>query len=450
MLLIMKKTFINFLFILLINVILSPEEINKKYFNNVFSGGRENILSSKTAVKNIEIYNIDINVDLYKSYSVVKATYFIKNNGDTTEILWAFPILDANIKKVTEFDENGDKEKKWKMYKINGKYNDFSIMIDGKKVKYQIKEGNIKEINIPFKTGDVNSYINGNKKKIEEIDSYFYTYSWYTVNIKINSKEKKVITVKYICPLYYNLIEAKRVRNLSINEDPALKYTSYKEGQNQYFISEKVFNYLLCTSYSKNNKIDNLNLIIKSHIIDQDYLKLLPVDYKKRGFRYIWKFSNIEPKSLHNILIKISPYYSDKTIDLMKFKSKPEMIFDGYDSYYKINKNRDEIVLEYLDGYINVKKIRLLPNYFDTKKQLEYFNLPVEILIEFSNSPDFKNSHRYQKKYSLKKIIKSLRKRQYYTIFNSKGVYCKYIKIKILKTSKSNDTVIIRDIQILK
>ena len=96
-------------------------------------------------------------------------------------------------------------------------------MINDKIANYEIKEDKIIELDNHYKIGDSACIIDkrGRIKFEEEIDSFYYTYSWYITPVDIKEDEKKIITVSYKSPHYYNTIFTKNYKNNQNIEDPA-------------------------------------------------------------------------------------------------------------------------------------------------------------------------------------------------------------------------------------
>ena len=450
-----KKIFIYLLFFYLFTFnqnLLSQEKMIKKYYNNVFAGGKEKILSLKNDTKDIQIYYASINIILYENYSKINVKYYLKNKGKDVEISFAFPKLDAKIEKIIEKSKN----KETKDLIIKGDYLNYSIKINREYADYQIQKDNENELKNPFKIGDTCCIIENKKQRYEEkIDSFYYTYSWHVTHLSIKNDEKKVISISYTTPHYYNTITINNPKTIPIIEDSALRYVSIKKESQDHYISEKIFSYLLNTSYSDNEKIiKKLVIILHANIIDQKYLEIFPKDYKKRGNKYIWKYKRLKANPVNNLLVKISPSYSPDTVNPLYFISTPPKITDGLNSFYEINKNKDSITLIYQkddnNNKILVKAIRITPELYENNSQLKNINKPIKFEIEFSNNPNFENAIKFIKKTTTKKFIKSINKRASFTIYKGKVIKCKYIKIKILKTSHNDDIVRISDIQILE
>ena len=99
---------------------------------------------------------------------------------------------------------------------------------------------------------------------------------------------------------------------------------------------------------------------------------------------------------------------------------------------------------------ISVKSIRITLEDFENKAELKEINKPLEIEVEFSNNPYFIDAVKFKKELSIKKFTRKINRKFYIEVYKGKGILCKYIKIKILKTSNDNETVRISDIQILE
>lgn len=454
-----KKIFFIISFAALFSInysLMSGEEIKKEYFNNIFGGGKEKIIILKGDINNINIDYANININLFDNYSNIKAVYSIKNNGNDIEILFAYPKIDAKIIKIIE--EKGNR-KNTESKIIDGSFLNYSILINEKPATYIIKEEKEKEINLPYKIGDYfyNKSINKNNETIvneEMIDSYYYTYSWYITQINIKKDETKRISISYNTPHYYNIINVENISRKLDLEDPALSYLSKIEGKSKTYNSEKIFIYNFNTSYSDRERIiDKIYIKLKSNIIDQDFLKILPINYKKRGNSYYWKYKNLKSTPINNILVKISPVYSKETINPFLFTYKPEKKIDGVKSYFEINKSKNEIILEYNDynnESIKINKIRIFPDYYESKFDLKEMNKPLLIEVEFSNYPDFSNSTKVIEKIRNKEFIRLIQRRSHVDIYKGDEIPCKFIKIKVLNTSNENDIVKISDIQVLK
>jgi hypothetical protein len=190
---------------------------------------------------------------------------------------------------------------------------------------------------------------------------------------------------------------------------------------------------------------------LRANTISPDYLKILPLEYAKKNNIYIWHYRNLKAKSINNILVKITPAYSENTEVLANFKVIPDKTRIGKDDYYKIDTIKDSIIIEHQKGMINIKEIRLFPEHFEYKSQLANINLPLEFQIEFDQTGEFSNPKIYNKSIPSRKIIGSIIKNSYFTIYKSEGIDCKFVRIKFLKTNKNDNNIInISNIQIIK
>lgn len=435
----------------------SNEEASKKYFNNIFGGGKERIIILEGSIDSIDIYYTIIHINLFDNHSNISITYKLKNKGEDAKILFAFPRIDAKLKKIINEKEN---QKRYKTDIIRGDFLNYSILIDGERANYYVKEEDQVELNLPYKIGDYlyqrRNDKNNNKVINEEmVDSYYYTYSWYISPISIKKGKNKIVNIAYTTPHYYNVINIENTKkDIEELEDPALVYLPENDKDSKRYVSEKIFIYNFKTSYSDNEKnIDKLLIKLKANIIDQDYLKILPINYKKIGNNYYWIFKNFKASAINNLLVKISPFYSKDTVNPLFFNYTPEKTEDGSKSYFELNKFNDEIILEYKDNrnyLVKFNKIRIFPDYYKSKFDLKNMNKPLLIKMEFSNSPDFSNSTVIIENIRNKKFIRVVQRRSYVEIYNGKEITCKYIKIKVLDTSNKDDIVKISDVQILK
>ncbi len=459
MLYIIKKIFLLTLLFIIISInysLYSDEEIKKEYLYNIFGGGKEKIIILKGNISDININQADIDINLFDNYSNIKVIYTLENKGENAEILFAYPKIDAKVNKIT--DEIGNK-KNVENKIINGNFLNYSISINGESSSFSIKEDNQKELNIPYKIGDY--YYQKSKNKNNEIiiheemiDSYNYYYSWYITPVNIKKDETKEISISYSTPHYYNIISLDNIiKDLDL-EDPALAYLSSINGKSKNYCSEKIFIYNFNTSYSNKEKIiDKIYIKLKSNIIDQNYLKILPINYKKIGNNYYWKYKNLKASPVNNMLVKISPIYSNETINPLAFIYKPEKKVDGIKAYFELNKSNNEIILEYKSNNnesINVNKIRIFPDYYESKFDLKEMNKPLLIEVELSNYPNFYDSTKVTEKIRNKEFIRLVQRRSHVDIYKGDEVQCKFIKIKVLNTSNKNDSVKISDIQVLK
>ena len=77
-----------YLFFIIFNL-LQAEEVSKKYFNNIFAGGKERIYSLESDTRSVIIYYAEVNISLFKDYSQINAKYYIKNKGDDITLCFA-------------------------------------------------------------------------------------------------------------------------------------------------------------------------------------------------------------------------------------------------------------------------------------------------------------------------------------------------------------------------
>ena len=76
-----------------------------------------------------------IQINLFDNYSNVSITYKLKNNGKDAKILFAFPRIDAAIKKLIN-------KRNYKSNIRHGNFLNYSILIDGHIANYSIKKDN--------------------------------------------------------------------------------------------------------------------------------------------------------------------------------------------------------------------------------------------------------------------------------------------------------------------
>lgn len=432
----------------------SDVHITKKYFNNIFAGGKERIFVDEENRKQLEIENASIYITLFDNYSKINASYSIINNGEDCRIKFAFPRLDAIIDKT--FANKNLREKSI----ATGEYTDFTFNIDGNEAAYEIIRSDDNEINLPYKIGDLEYIYNTNNaeyKFIEQVNSYSYLYLWYVADIDLKHNEKTIVNVEYITPHYFNFVDIDGLSELDEQiegiEDPALNYNQSTADNRIKLFSEKVMVYLLNTIYSDQEYcIDSLYIKLTCRIINQKYLKVLPANYKKKGINYTWKYDELKAKPLNNIIVKLSPVYYDAVCDALSLSMIPEKKKDGFRSYYELDKNNNELIIYKNDGgKIAVRSIRLAFDYFENKHELKNMNKPMDIDIYFSGDADFSNYVVYNWDISSRRLRRKLYKYNYVTIFKSKGINCRYIKLKINRSSSDIDTPIrLNDIQLIK
>ena len=177
------------------------EQISKKYFYNIFGGGKEKLLISDN--DKIEVESIGINIILNESFADIKAVYKIKNNGNDTKFNFCFPKLDAKVNFINQVNS------KFKTETIKGNYNNFFVTINGNPVKFNILEDAEKEyIMLPYKIGNQLQNIDSIKNQGNFVDAYKFYFSYYIFQVEIRKKESKSIIISYETPLYYNQITA--------------------------------------------------------------------------------------------------------------------------------------------------------------------------------------------------------------------------------------------------
>ncbi|MBN2544399.1 MAG: hypothetical protein JXB50_01295 [Spirochaetes bacterium] len=429
----------------------SEEILSKKYYNCIFSGGKEKIYSETGNINNVRIYYSYIDINFNKDYSTVKIKYYLKNYGRDISIIWAYPFLVANLEKTMEIKEKIKNENQ----KIILDYKDYKVFINGEPAPYTTFHNNTRENLLPYKIGDTSIEIDKETIKEQNINMYYYTYSWHTTPVELKEDEKKVIEVHYTASHYFNEITLKQNNDITGVEDPALEYISKKINSKEFLASEKVFAFLFNTSYSKKEKIiDKVVVKLTANIINQDFLKILPINYKRKNNRYYWVYKDFDAEPLHNIFVKISPVYSEYTVNPLLFDYYPEKKADRLYSYFELNNKNNEIIISYLknkkEEKLKVKKLKILTEIFTEKSELKKSNRPKEISIEFADNPDFYNSIKTTKEISYRTYSKSLNKRSSLTLYDDEEIECKYIKIKFIEFSEPDEILKVSDIEILK
>jgi len=446
------KTIIVCLLIISLGFILYPEEIlTKKYYNCILSGGKEKVYSETGDKNEIKIYYAYFDINFNKDYSVVKIKYYLKNYGKDIKVTWAYPFLVANLEKTLEIKEKVSNENQ----KIVLDYKNYKVLINGIQVNYYTYHENTRENLLPYKIGDTSIEIDKETKKEQNINMYYYTYSWHTTPVEFKEDEKKIIEVQYIAYHYFNEIVLKNFKEFTAVEDPALEYISKKINSEEFLASEKVFAFLFNTSYSRKEKIiDKVVIKLTANVINQDFLKILPINFKKKNNKYYWVYKDFNAEPLHNIVVKISPFYSNETINPLLFDYTPEKKADKLYSYFELNNKDNEIIISYLKDQksekIKVKKLKILTEIFTKKSEIKESNRPKEILIEFADNQDFNNSIKLTKEISYRTYKKSINKKSSILLYDDEAIECKYIKIKFIEFSEPEEILKVSDIEILK
>jgi len=446
-----KTIFICFLLITIGFNLYSEEILTKKYYNCILSGGKEKIYSESGDANNIKIYYAYFDINFNKDYSIVKIRYYLKNNGKDIKAIWSYPFLTANLEKTYEVREKISHENQ----KIELDYKDYKVLIDGVQANYYTHHDNIRENLLPYKIGDTSVEIDKNIKKEKNINMFYYTYSWHSTPIEFKEDEKKVIEVNYTASHYFNEIILKNNIDIAAVEDPALVYISKKANTQELLSSEKVFAFLFNTSYSRKEKIiDKVVIKLTANVINQDFIKILPINYRKKNNKYYWIYKDFNAEPLHNILVKISPYYSDETINPLLFDYTPEKNAKNLYSYFELNNKNNEIIISYLKDQknekIKFKRVKILTEIFTKNSEIKESNRPKEILIEFADNPDFKKSKKITKVISYRTYKKSINKKSSILLYDDEEIECKYIKIKFIEFSEPEEILKVSDIEIMK
>ena len=308
----------------------------------------------------------------------------------------------------------------------------------------------------PFKVGDLVQIGNDlSKPRYEEIvDSFNLYYSWYVSEIDLQKEEGKAIKISYITQHYYNAILSKNNDNGEKLEDPALKYFSFSDNSSRYYESEKIFFFPLSSSYSssfinENATINKMIIKLSANVIDQDFLRVNPINYKNRRKIYYWRYSNLKPHPANDIVVKISSIYSNKSYNKLLFSVNKKL--DSTNFNYALSGYNDELFFKYNGKEpISIKSVRILPEYLKYKSDLKKQNIPLEFEVSFSDYENFSNSKKFIKKYSKKKYLREMTRKSYLEIYDGKEINCKYVKIKVLKSSRVNEKIIINDVEFLK
>lgn len=443
----MKKFQILFIFIFcLVLYSFSEELVTKKYYNCFFGGGKEVLYTRQGDIKDIEISYAKYDINMNRDYSLVKIKYYIKNSSSEALVVFSYPFIVANLKTTNGFESYDTKE---------FCYREFKIKVDGKESNFAIKNSNIRETILPFKSGDL--FYKTQKDILEEkvVDMYYYTYSWYESDIYFKKKEKREIEIEYKVPHYFSEILLKNKYNSRDFEDPALEYISKEKNGETYLESERVFAYLFKNSYSeKEKRIKKVYIVLTANIADLEFLKILPISYKKRGNKFYWSYRDFGAKEEDNILVKILPAYSSNTINPLLFDFTPVRKQDGLLSFFELSNKSNEILVTYKNDKPNEKAIvsgiKIFTEPIFSRSELRDINRPLEILVEFSNSHDFSNSIKKIKSISFKNFKKGIVKKSSLVIYEGEPIECKYIKIKVLRFSESSEVLRISDIVFTK
>jgi len=450
MLKIFQKVLAVCFFLLSLCNLFPQEEITKKYFYNIFGGGREKIIYGKE--NDIKIEELNINIYLYNTHARINAEYIISNNGNDSAINFYYPKVDAKIKVL----ENENPKIREEI--IKGDYINFSAAVDNKTINYNIVENfSDKEVILmPFKIGNEIHRINPkNRKKEDSVpDSYKFYYSWYNFSVDLAKKEHKKIIISYETPLYYNEITAKNLtRDLNGDmEDPALNYVKNYNNDVLFLRSERIFTYFLTLPQNLNPlEIEKVYINLNANVINYNDLKVLPLNFKKSKNNYIWKYKNFNPREINNIVISVFSAAGEKD-SFVAYKTNIEKKKSDYKEYFELSKLKDELVLELNkknQANALIKKIKFSPLSFDDKAEIKNTNLPSEVEISFSNDKSFNNSVKFTKIVGERKLPRILGKYSGVEIFTSKkGIEAKYIKIRILNTTKDEEKVLIGNISV--
>jgi len=380
-------------------------------------------------------------VNLYDEFSVIKAEYTLKNSGESTALKLQYPKLDTVIKKT--ITRGGKSEAQ--IETIKGDYDDFRVTINNKPTNYLFSDNDTVSTLLPYKLGDIK--INSNNSYREVIDSFEHFYNFYTVDLTLEKKETVVVKIEYKTPNYRNEIVSKKYFEHDLVIDPQLIYAEFDSPDLRTSSSERIFYYPFRTSYY-NDSMDIKKMIVTlvSNVIDQDYLSILPVNYRNRTNRYYYTYRNFKPNEYHTLLIKQVQNYSDSTILNSVFDINKNRSGNGLDKYFNFDQENNYLILEFKEEYrdaFRIDRLSVLPFYED-----EISNIPQKISVLFSDSNDFTKPSVYQKRLtnSQIKLLRPTNKPVHIKI--GKVVSHNFIKVIFEDVKNSESEFRIRDIQL--
>ena len=426
-----------------------------------FNGGKEMIhyLDDKD-VGSVSILSKEVFIDLYEHYSKIRVTYTLKNKKKRgVNILFLYPKMDIDKKNIEIANHVEGKSNEY----IKGDYNGFIAKVDEKLVSTTIKEYELIEPNIPIKTEHTtikSSTETPDYIYMENVDSFRYLYGFYSIPIAFLEKDKIEIELSYITKHYYNEIISTNFTNREKYEEPSLKYCYYKNIEDEDDIikakSDKLFFYKLWTDQyfndgnKKDSPIDKLNITLRSHIVNNDYLNISPKNYSRKKNLFFWKHKDFIPKSMDNIMISISSENENRFYPKSLFKITPDIVKNPYENLYKLTLNED-LSIEYKENKkIDVSEIIFSPKIYNNKYDVRETNNPLLFEIAFFNKKNLNNPILVtEKEIKPKFYFDTIKKRTYITIFKKSPIKCNLIKIRILKGSIPNDdTFYIGNIQV--
>lgn len=444
--------FYAFLFLFFVFSLFSYN-IEKKYYGNIAGGGREKILDEDGLLeKNVSVVSRNISVELFERYAKVNIIYKIKNNSSTDKkIVFLYPYLVSSvIKSIEDLTNDSFLNAFTDIQKIEGVYADFLVKEDNENVKFQIENfSDDMENNLPFRIGDSKISFQNNLWYKEVVDSFSNKYGYYSFGLDFKKKEVKTLAISYTTKNYYNEVLVKNYTGEDDFEDPALEYETVCEKNGYVSTSDKIFSFILFTPYDKDTPMKNTVLRVASNLIDEDYLKIQPTNYKKSGTTYIWNYRSLKPKQLHNVLFRINRKYAFNSVNIWDFGISPKKQSKVGHKYYEVDK---EMILEYkpeTDEEFTFSEMRIMPEIYSSKSSVLKSNKIIELEIWVFDKEQ-RLLRNVTKIISQKDYLSLLDKKNFITIYKESDIKCKSIKIYIRKTSSENEKIIINDIEILK
>jgi len=427
----------------------------KEYSSNIISGAREKFeFENEEYKKSFEISFIKVDVNLFNNYSRITINYIIRNKSkNEIKCNFLYPFIYSNVFKKIEKSEKGKLiENRTENVEKKSLYKDFKIIENGIKRDYEIKFSNIEESNIPYSIGNERKLFNDTTLFSEKVISFIHKYGFFSIDLKFKSKERKILTVIYNVDHYNNNIKTNFEYSNSM-EDPALRYMFKKVDDTIQLLSDYIFYFILKPQYSEQVIIPKKVFIkLRPYLINNNHLKILPSKYKWKGSDIIFSYSNPKFKDYDNIYISILPLNSKNSIPSFYFKSSLEKIKRDKGEFFLLKKNED-LIFEYIEdnnlsflyqkdnNKIGITEIRILPKIFTLKKSIKDTNLPLEFEISFSDNKDFKDATTITKKFSYKEFYTLLNKKRYLTLFKGERIFCKFIKLRVIRTFFKEDEI---------
>ncbi len=442
----MKKRLFSFsVFIVFSTMLFSQQldsfDLNKTYSGNIFSGGSIRILP-QSALRDIEIINASIFIDLYDEYSIINADYTIKNNGSRKLITFQYPKVDTEVRRIS----SNRTENILNTEVISGNYEGFVITVNGNEASYTITDDNSINAILPYKLGNIR--INTDPFYREVIESFEHFVNFYSSGIVLEANQTVTVSVKYRSINYFNEVISRNHFEHNRLTDAQLNYIEFKSDESKMSSSERIFYYPFRTVYYSNNlKIKNLNISLRSSVIDPNYLSILPLNYSRRGTRFNYTYKNFVPNEYHTILIKQAQQYSANTVLNSVFHFSREKTGRTADRYFEFGSENNFVEIEFEDEYQDlfiIKGVSLLP-YYDGNNTI---NMPRKISLLFSDNNLFTGPSVYQVRLNSFQISSLIRNRQPIHINIGRIISHNYIKVIFEDFSNNSQHIRIRDIQI--